>query len=65
MARHAIYPLQDVLALGGDARMNLPGQAEGQWRWRFAWAQFQPWQAARLRRISAAHGRNGLALDLR
>ena len=65
VARHAIYPLQDVLGLDGEARMNLPGQAEGQWRWRFAWEQVQPWHAGRLRRISAAHGRNGLALDLR
>ncbi len=64
VARLAIYPLQDVLALGGDARMNLPGQAHGQWGWRSAWAQFKPWHAERLRRISAAHGRNGLALDL-
>jgi 4-alpha-glucanotransferase len=27
-------PLQDILNLGGDARMNLPGRAEGNWRWR-------------------------------
>ena len=30
----AMAPLQDVLNLGNDARMNLPGQAEGNWRWR-------------------------------
>jgi 4-alpha-glucanotransferase len=30
----AIAPLQDVLGLGSDARMNLPGRAEGNWRWR-------------------------------
>jgi 4-alpha-glucanotransferase len=30
----AIAPLQDVLNLGNDARMNEPGQAEGNWRWR-------------------------------
>ena len=57
--------LQDVLALGGDARMNLPGQAHGQWRWRCNWEQFKPWHAGRLRAISAAHGRNGLALEFR
>jgi 4-alpha-glucanotransferase len=27
-------PLQDVLNLGNDARMNLPGRADGNWRWR-------------------------------
>src|SRR6266850_1895315 len=30
----AIAPLQDVLNLGKDARMNRPGSAEGNWRWR-------------------------------
>jgi len=30
----AIVPLQDVLNLGTDARMNLPGRVEGNWRWR-------------------------------
>ena len=30
----AIVPLQDVLGLGNEARMNLPGRAEGNWRWR-------------------------------
>ena len=31
----AIAPLQDILNLGVGARMNLPGRAEGNWRWRF------------------------------
>ncbi len=30
----AILPLQDVLGLGSEARMNLPGRPEGNWRWR-------------------------------
>lgn len=30
----AVVPLQDLLALGGEARMNTPGTAEGNWRWR-------------------------------
>ena len=30
----AIAPLQDVLDLGTEARMNLPGTAEGNWKWR-------------------------------
>jgi 4-alpha-glucanotransferase len=30
----AIAPLQDLLDLGADARMNVPGRAEGNWRWR-------------------------------
>jgi len=31
----AIAPLQDLLNLGADARMNVPGRASGNWRWRF------------------------------
>ena len=31
----AILPLQDVLGLGSEARMNLPGRPSGNWRWRF------------------------------
>lgn len=31
----AIAPLQDVLSLGNEARMNMPGIAGGYWRWRF------------------------------
>jgi 4-alpha-glucanotransferase len=30
----AIAPVQDVLNLGRDARMNVPGRADGNWRWR-------------------------------
>lgn len=30
----AVAPLQDVLRLGNEARMNLPGRTEGNWRWR-------------------------------
>ena len=31
----AIVPLQDILKLDGNARMNIPGTAEGNWRWRY------------------------------
>jgi 4-alpha-glucanotransferase len=30
----AMAPLQDLLNLGGGTRMNVPGRAEGNWRWR-------------------------------
>jgi len=32
-ARFAVVPLQDWLGMGSDARMNVPGTAEGNWRW--------------------------------
>ncbi|RZK20034.1 MAG: malto-oligosyltrehalose synthase, partial [Pedobacter sp.] len=33
-AKTAIIPIQDILGLSGDARMNMPGKAEGNWGWR-------------------------------
>ena len=38
-ANLAVIPLQDYLGLGSEARMNVPGVAAGNWRWRFAWSQ--------------------------
>jgi 4-alpha-glucanotransferase len=53
----AIHSLQDVLGLCGEHRMNLPGQAEGYWEWRFTWQQVAPSHAQRLRELTATHGR--------
>ncbi|RME20193.1 MAG: 4-alpha-glucanotransferase, partial [Deltaproteobacteria bacterium] len=54
-ARWAITPLQDVLGLGSDARMNVPGSAEGNWSWR---ATELPEAAAwRLRDMVELYGR--------
>ena len=36
VAMYAIAPLQDLLSLGTESRMNLPGRAEGNWTWRVA-----------------------------
>ncbi|MCS5536163.1 MAG: 4-alpha-glucanotransferase, partial [Candidatus Poseidoniales archaeon] len=35
----AIVPVQDILRLGSDARMNTPGQTTGNWTWRFQWQE--------------------------
>jgi 4-alpha-glucanotransferase len=35
----AIIPMQDLLSLNGDHRMNTPGTASGNWDWRFKWEQ--------------------------
>ena len=35
-ARVAMVQAQDVLGLGGEARMNQPGTAAGAWKWRLA-----------------------------
>jgi 4-alpha-glucanotransferase len=53
----AIIPLQDVLGLGSEARMNLPGRAKGNWRWRFEKEQIQPAALERLRDLTIVSGR--------
>ena len=35
----AIIPMQDILHLGGECRMNTPGTTENNWQWRFEWSQ--------------------------
>ena len=35
VADTVVIPMQDVLGLGNEARMNMPGRAEGNWGWRF------------------------------
>ena len=45
----AIAPLQDVLGLGSEARMNLPGSDSGNWSWRFAATDLTGELATRMR----------------
>jgi len=53
----AIHPLQDVLRLGGEHRMNLPGTAHGNWGWRFLWTDLQPEHTHLLRHMTELYGR--------
>jgi 4-alpha-glucanotransferase len=48
----AIAPLQDVLRLGPEARMNLPGTDDGNWSWRFRAGDLTAELAARLRDLT-------------
>jgi 4-alpha-glucanotransferase len=57
-AQIAIVPLQDVLGLGSEARMNLPGRAEGNWAWRFQEEQLTPGITARLLEATTLYGRD-------
>jgi len=51
-ARTAIIPMQDLLGLGTQARMNLPGTAKGNWRWRLSPGYLTPTLAQRLRQLT-------------
>ena len=57
VADTAIHPLQDVLGLGAEHRMNLPGKGEGYWEWRFTWEQVQPEHAAGLKHLCELYRR--------
>jgi len=57
VANTAIIPLQDVLGLGTEARMNLPGTSRGNWRWRFRPGALSPELAKRLRELNEAYDR--------
>jgi 4-alpha-glucanotransferase len=57
VADRSVVPLQDVLALGSEARMNVPGRAHDNWTWRVPRDAFRPEVAARLRRLAELTGR--------
>ena len=42
VAHTVIIPMQDILNLGSEARMNFPGKLGGNWTWRFTWNQVFP-----------------------
>lgn len=59
VARWAIIPMQDLLGLGNEARMNAPSTlGGGNWAWRMAEGAFSPERAAWLRDLSAFFNRN-------
>jgi 4-alpha-glucanotransferase len=53
----AITPMQDVLDHGTDSRMNLPGTAEGNWKWRMPESGLNEWSASRLVAMTEVYGR--------
>jgi 4-alpha-glucanotransferase len=57
VANTAIFPLQDLLGLGSEARMNRPGAPSGNWEWRFEADAISSELAARLRLLTDTYGR--------
>jgi 4-alpha-glucanotransferase len=53
----AIIPLQDVLGLGTEARMNLPGRMSGNWKWRFEQAALRDEYRDRLHELNKIYDR--------
>lgn len=57
IADYAVFPLQDVLCIGSEGRMNTPGTASGNWNWRYLRGALEPSLAEELRRIAVLYGR--------
>lgn len=57
VADTVVIPLQDVLGLGSEARMNLPGRPSGNWRWRVKPGAFDETLRERLRELTVLYGR--------
>jgi 4-alpha-glucanotransferase len=57
IANMAIAPMQDILGLGQEARMNRPSVAQGNWEWRLVPAQLTETVTRRLRSLTETGGR--------
>ncbi|MFM2061059.1 MAG: hypothetical protein RLZZ507_729 [Cyanobacteriota bacterium] len=57
IANQAIIPLQDVLGLGTEARMNYPSTAEGNWEWRYQREVLTKELSDRLKILTKLYGR--------
>jgi len=59
VATTCIFPMQDVLHLGAEARMNTPSLAVGNWTWRYSREALHPDFAAKLAAIMEMTDRDG------
>ena len=62
-ANMAIIPMQDVLNLGTEARMNFPGTLGDNWNWRFTWEQIDKNLASKYKRLTELYERPPLPRD--
>lgn len=65
VAERALAPLQDVMRLDDDARMNTPGSPVGNWTWRYAPHQLHEGLADSLRETTDTYGRSHAPLTQR
>ncbi|HEY9803968.1 MAG TPA: 4-alpha-glucanotransferase [Leptolyngbyaceae cyanobacterium] len=57
VANQAILPLQDILGLGNEARMNFPSVAKGNWEWRYDTSALTQGLSDRLKVLTKLYGR--------
>jgi 4-alpha-glucanotransferase len=58
VANLAVIPMQDILELGSEDRMNTPGTTKGNWTWRFRWEQVTPERTERLKHLVSLFNRH-------
>ena len=61
VATLCVIPMQDVLNLGTEARMNFPSRASGNWEWRYTTGQITPEIQTRLASYATIYGRWSVA----
>ncbi|NJM97941.1 MAG: 4-alpha-glucanotransferase [Phormidesmis sp. RL_2_1] len=57
VANQSVIPLQDLLGLGSEARMNTPGVATGNWAWRYSETMLTPTISEQLKQLTELYGR--------
>lgn len=57
VAQLAVLPMQDVLALNAEHRMNVPGTTEDNWTWSFEWGWVELNAIKRLKKLNDLYGR--------
>jgi 4-alpha-glucanotransferase len=57
IANTVVIPLQDVMGLNDEHRMNFPGKLEGNWSWRFRWDDLRSEDSMRLYNLTQESGR--------
>ncbi|MEP7213934.1 MAG: 4-alpha-glucanotransferase [Acidobacteriota bacterium] len=60
VADTAVAPMQDILGLGNEARMNLPASTSGNWFWRFKPGDITPELTARLKKLTELYARESI-----
>ena len=57
VSRLAVLPMQDLLTLDSEHRMNIPGTSDGNWQWQFEWSQLPADLVECLRHLTTQYGR--------
>jgi len=58
IAANVVFPLQDLLGLGSEARMNVPGRGDGNWSWRYPAAALDERLKERFAAMTETYGRS-------